>query len=172
MKQKTYKPNGHYLTRQLFQEEAWKSKNVGNGLVIEAPFSLYGKEGYIDFGEHYVESEDPTGYTTAKELLGDWHHWEFLMKRPWFREAKEYWDKEMKVRLESKAIAQIKEHALQGDSRALQASKFLHSVAQTVGQKKTSRGRPTAAEVEGNLKQETKELSEVLEDAARIKLVK
>lgn len=169
-----YKSNGHYLTRQLFQEQAWKNNNpkvvVDNSIV--APFCLYGpKEGYIDFGKHYVESEDPTGYTTAKELLGDWHHWEFLMKRPWFREAKEYWDRELKVRLESKAVDQIKEHALGGDAKALTASKYIHQLAQAVGQKK-QRGRPSKEEIEGNLKQETKDLSEILSDAERIKLVK
>jgi hypothetical protein len=158
-------------TKQLFYEK-WIELPI-EMRVVAPPFTLNNpKEGYVCFRTKYVNDGDPTGYTTAMGTLGDFTYWEFLMAVPWFREAKENWDRELDAKLKSEGMKKIRELAKGEDPKALQAARFLATQEYKKGSGASlKRGRPTKEEIEGNLKAETRAAKDIEDDAARIKLV-
>lgn len=168
------KPSSPLRTKSLFYE-GWitteHDKRVGDPI-----FSLHvDRPGLINFRKEYIADEDETGYKTAVRLLEGFHHFEYFMKTcKWFREAKEEWDRELKAKLRARALDVVK--ALAEDKEAkhserLAAAKTLLSETKDVSDK-TKRGRPTKAEVEGELKREASVSKEMQEDLERIRLVK
>lgn len=161
-------------TRQLFYEQ-WSNLPIENRVVGPAFTLFQDREGLINFGKEYINDNDPTGYTTATRLLGEYAYWKFLMKVQWFREAKEIWDEELDAKLTSEGLAKIRQIALSEDKGALVAAKYLaNQDYKNANNKKSahSRGRPSKEEVAGHLAQEAREAKETLEDAERIKLVR
>lgn len=158
------------FTKQLFWEQ-WITLPT-DLRTLEPPFTLYtNKPGLLNFGQEYINDGDPTGYVTSKRLLGEYSYWTYLMKRSWFRAAKEDWDVELKAKLHSEGLSKIRELALGDDAKALQAAKYLSDEFK----EKTStkgRGRPSKEEVSGALAQEVEDRKEIEEAAARIKLIK
>lgn len=114
-----------YYTKQLFYEE-WNGIQI-DSRTIHPVFTLYkDKPGYINFGRHYINSGDPTGYTTSKELLGDYAVWQSLLGCHWFNAAKEVWDRELDAKLQSEGFQAIRKLALSDkEAVALAASKYL-----------------------------------------------
>jgi len=103
-------------------------------------------------------------------IFGEFGYWQYLCSVKWFLEAKEDWDKELDAKLKSEGLAKIRQLAEGDDPKALNAARYLANLEY----KKTGtpkRGRPTKEEIEGNLKQELRNRTEVDEDADRIKLV-
>lgn len=139
--------------------------------VIEPVFSLYfDREGLVNFGKEYIKDADPSGYTTAIRLLGDYGHWNHLLKAKWFRDAVETWNEELDAKLYSEGMAKIRELAKSDEKSALAAARFLA----TQGYKDktaTKRGRPSKIEVQGALKQAREEAEGLEEDGKRIGLV-
>ena len=160
--------SGQKYTKQLFYEQ-WINMPIENR-VVEPPFTLNNpKEGYICFREEYVKDSDPTGYTTAMRLLGDYTYWQYLMKVRWFVEAKKGWDEELDAKIESQALAKIQEIANSDSKSAMSAARFLAQLEYRKNGPK--RGRPSNDEVEGLLKEEAKHRASVEDDAARIGLI-
>lgn len=140
--------------------------------TIEPAFSLHIKrEGLICFREEYVRDADMSGYTTTIRLLGDYGYWKHLMKAAWFRDAVRDWNEELEAKLYAEGVAKIRALANSDDKGALTAAKYLADRNFKLDKKSPTRGRPSNEEVEGELKAQTKELSDVEQDAARIKLV-
>lgn len=139
---------------------------------VEPPFTLNNpKEGYICFREEYVKDSDPTGYTTAKRIFGDYSYWEFLCGISWFKEAKQKWDVELDAKLQSEGMKKIRELAGGEDAKALAAARFLALLEHKKGKISVKRGRPSKEEIEGNLKAETQNRKEIDADAERIRLI-
>ena len=88
-----------------------------------------------------------------------------LEKCSWFREAHDKWQKELRMREKSQAIKKIKEIAESDSSQALAASKYL---ATADYDKKDSRGRPSKAEIKGELKRSVRLIEEDAADGERI----
>lgn len=162
---KPYKSDqGQWLTRALFFDlmqdvrlEDW---------VYQPVFTLYeDRKGYINARKTFVELGDPTGYQWAMKYLGDWNHWLKLMKAPWFVAAYETWISELNTKLKSEAIGTIREIAAVEGKSQLPAARFLAEL-----EKSSQRGRPSKAEVDANLKRQTKVLEQEDEDLARIGL--
>lgn len=157
-----------YLTRSLFAD-------VMEAFVIpgseEAPFWL--ERNYLGdnrpvMREHFLLSMDPTGYKTAIEFLGCYEHWEVLVSRcSWFRNPLERWTREVKARQKASAIEKIMEIALGESSQSLAAAKY---IATADYDKLDGRGRPTSAELKGELKRQVKIAEEEADDMARIGL--
>lgn len=142
--------------------------------TVEPPFTLsLRKDGYICLREEYILDSDPTGYKTAMRIFGEFAYWEYLNSIKWFKEIKETWDRELEAKLKSEGIEKIRTIAKGDDPKALQAARFLATLEYKKGSSSLSpkRGRPSSEEVEGRLKQETREREAVDEDAERIKLV-
>lgn len=164
--------NNQRYSRQLFYEQ-WVQLPI-ELRSVEPPFTLFdrNKEGYKCFGQMYVEDEDPTGYTTATRIFGDYSYWTYLMRSGWFREAVDIWNTELDARLKSKGIKKIKQIAESEDKGALQAAKYLADHGYKNAKTVSTRGRPSKEEVAGRLAEEAREAKETLADAERIKLVK
>lgn len=64
-----------------------------------------------DWRKVYVETEDPTGYTAAAKLMGNWEHWLLLAANPVFAAHLAEWNKEVEIRLRSKAVKQMIKHS-------------------------------------------------------------
>jgi hypothetical protein len=169
--EKFQSPSGKFYTRQLFWEESIELSSEVR--VIDPVFTLYkDKPGLINFGKAYVESEDPTGYKVAEELLGGYRLWTVLMQSKWFQAAKKLWDEELDARLASKGFEKIKDLAKNGlPAQQLAAAKYLANGEHRKDHKAT-KGRPTKAQIEEKAKEEADLQSRYVEDYKRIRLVK
>jgi hypothetical protein len=155
-------------SRVLFWEE-WVQLPLDRK-VIDPPFTLYDdKPNCVNGRKTFVELGDPTGYKWAIKYLGDYEHWKFLMRCTWFREAYDVWVNELKMKLRSEAMDVIRRTAEEGQpAQALVAAKYLASFEW----EKASRGRPSKAELTGELKRAAQALEEEEADWQRIKVVK
>lgn len=161
--------NNQRYSKQLFLE-TWRELPL-ESRTVEPAFTLYyPREGLICLREEYVADGDPSGYKTAMRLFGEYSYWKYLSKISWFKEALKAYDEELEAKLYSEGLDKIRELAKGEDAKALKAAEYLANgrYKQESGAK---RGRPSKDEVEGRLKQETRERDEVNEDAARIRLV-
>lgn len=160
--------DGKFYTIQLFYEK-WR-EYAQQFRIITPPFTLDDeREGYISMARHYVESRDPTGYTTAMELLGSYKHWEILNKCSWFTPYRQLWDRELDANLKSEAMAKMREIAETGEGATkLTAAKYLANLEYKKKPAEKGVGRPTREAVDGALKREVADTKAVEEDMKRI----
>lgn len=158
--------NNIWYTEALFYNRAIE-KPKGRW-PIEPLFDLYDdRPGLVNCRTTFVALKDPTGRKWALTYLGDWTHWLRLMRCPWFREAYESWIVELNLQLKSEAINKIMElMSSENPSQALAAAKFIA----TKGYDQTPRGRPSKAEVDGEVKRAAEALAVEDEDMQRIGL--
>lgn len=158
--------NGLWYTEALFWDTA--SNKPKDRWPIEPVFSLNDERpGLINCRTTFVALKDPTGRKWALTYLGDWNHWLRLWKCRWFRDAYDGWIAELNLQLKSEAISKAIEimHGENG-AQALAAAKFIA----TQEYDRTPRGRPSKAEVEGELKKAAEALTVEDEDLKRIGL--
>jgi hypothetical protein len=131
----------------------------------------YPKEGFVCLGREYIADADPSGYTTATRIFGDYGYWKHLLKAGWFREAVRTWDEELEAKLYAEGLAKIRELANSEDKGALTAAKYLaNREFKSENRAGPKRGRPSNEEIEGKLSQAAEELSDLNSDATRIGL--
>lgn len=165
--------NNQRYCKQLFYD-MWI--RLGNENRMFSPlYTLHDeKEGYICFGKEYIKDMDPTGYKTSQRLLEDFNHFNLLMRSPWFREAKEIWDNEIKAKLQAEGLQAIREISRSTEedgvkaAQRLSAAKMLLDYGKAPKAPRRTAGRPTTEEVQGELKKEAKLTKEHEDDAARI----
>jgi hypothetical protein len=121
------------------------------------------KPGYICFRTSFVELEDPTGYDWAMKYLGDYAHWEDLLKSSWFRDALQTAQEELSQRLKAQALRRVREIAGSDSASSLVASKYL---AERGWEKRA--GRPSKEQVDKELKKNLEVLDAEADDLARI----
>lgn len=107
----------------------------------------------------FMETNDPTGYTLAQEHLGGWPHLKRLRQGQWFEEFYKEWVEELEQKLFSEGVKKMRSLGLKGNSTA---AKWLADKGwkEVEGPK---RGRPSKAEVKGELRKQValeKELEE------------
>lgn len=163
-------PQGKWYTAALFYERQIRMPLYDR--PIYPIFTLYDdKPDLISARKTFVALGDPTGYDWSVRYLGDWNHWQELMEAPWFREAVEVWRKELAAKQRAEAIKTITKIAKNPeDKQALAAAKYV--AEQAWDKQANTRGRPTKAEVRGELKKAIEQASIEDEDMARIGLVK
>lgn len=164
MLQKPYKSNqGAWYTGALFHEEAQGTTADFEplfSLTVERPNRICARKTFVSLG-------DPTGYKWAMMYLGDYEHWKVLLKCRWFRAAYEEWLNELKVKIRSEALDTIRLIASEGlPAQSLVAAKYLASFEW----EKASRGRPSKAELQGELKRAAEVLKVEDDDMERIGL--
>ena len=123
------------------------------------------------FKDVYLQLKDPTGVKAAQLYLDGYSHFNFIMERsPWFKEAVERWNKEIEAMLKADALARVRELAegAVGEAVALAANKYLAN-ADYNKDTKSKRGRPTAKEVEGELKRQARTVTQLDADFQRMK---
>lgn len=112
-----YKPllidsTGRRLTAGLFEELADPASS------IKPVFKL------SDWRRIYVDICDPTDYKAALALIGDWEHWQWLLKQcRMFAEYVESWRAEVDVKLASEGLTQLRKQAK--DVKGTAAAKWL-----------------------------------------------
>lgn len=166
---KPYKAStGNWYTLALFDETCLHQSHPMRN--VDPVFSLYSdKPGLINCLKTFVALRDPTGYKWAMEYLGDWKHWERLMQLAWFQEAVATWQHQLQLMLQAEAIQRIQQIAESDSSQSLAANKYIAEEGWKPKTKST-RGRPSKAEVSAEMKRLTKEAQEVEADAERIGL--
>jgi hypothetical protein len=152
---------GRYRTKSLFIEHQLAK--------YPAPFTLadLDKGDAVSMKRKYMEIGDPTEYTQAIALLGDWAHWKHLAAAPWFKvRYLNGWRRELAVKIESDCFREMKRAAK--DKENLQAVKW---IAERYAPSKTAkRGRPSKAEKEAAIQQSVEEDQLLKEEAERLKL--
>lgn len=158
--------NGIWLTEAIFWER-WSEKPIADR-ARDPVFSLYDdRPGLVNARTTFVSLRDPTGRKWALTYLGDWNHWLRLMRCSWFREAVDTWLVELNAQLKSEAMTKIIEiMGSENGAQALQAAKYLAGEEYN----KSSRGRPSKAELEGEVKRAAKTIETEDEDLKRIGL--
>jgi len=140
------------------------------------PFSLYEeKPGYICGLKTFVAMNDPTGYQWAIKYLGSYQHLEKLLTSKWFQEAFAIWVRDLHAKMRGEALANIADVAANAESptQRLQAAKYLAERPYEVVDNKRSgakRGRPSASELKGHLKELANISEQTQEEFARIGL--
>lgn len=152
---------GRFRTLSLFKE------TCRNGSAYTPEFTLKDHDpgGLPSIKRAFVTSEDPTGYTTAMDLLGSWEHWNKLFSTKKFKEELDKWKEEQDVRIRSKAIKALKETALSEGSKGTSAARYLADGGY-LG--KSTRGRPSKEEVTRERKIQAGIVNELAEDEERI----
>ncbi len=162
-------PNNAWYTAALFWDMV--ITRTLEQRMIQPVFTLHeDKEGYVNCRKTFVELGDPTGYKWAMKYLGDWAHWKELVKAKWFAKALEEWREELRIKIQSEALDVIRAVSITDDKQALVAAKYLAEYGWVKAG--TGRGRPSKAEVQGELKKAVEAISVEDEDAKRIGLVK
>jgi len=88
----------------------------------------------------FLDCRDPSEYSVAMTLLGDWEHWQEVRNHPIIKPHVDKWQAELAVKLQSEAIAQIKQHAKLPGGTA--AAKWLAEKGYVDGGVKKPVGRP------------------------------
>lgn len=114
--------------------------------------------------EVFLDCRDPSEYSVAMALLGDWDHWLEVRNHPIIKPHVDKWHSELEVKLRSEAIQQMKVHAKQPGGTA--AAKWLADKGYAHEGAKKGVGRPKKDEVIP-----TPNLARIEGDIARLGLV-
>ena len=160
---------GAWHTVSLFHETRSRTAESSREAMPQPVFSLYDDiPGLINAQATFVEMRDPTGFKWAQKYLGDWRHWVRLTDLPWFQKALTAWQTALQMELKAEAIQKIIEVAGGESSQALAAAKYIAEEGWAI--KESKRGRPSASEVKGKLKEAMQIASIHDDDAERIGL--
>lgn len=147
-----FAPTGKRMTIGLFKETAPNP--------AEAPCSL------AEWNKLYVEIGDPTGYTQAMHLLGDWEHWNVLKNSNVTAPYIKQWEHELEVKIRSEAIKHM--IAASKNERGQASAKWLAEAGFKIeGEKRDKRTKDRKTEEEA-IKSEVS--SKVKEDMERLGL--
>jgi hypothetical protein len=94
--------------------------------------------------EVFLDCRDPSEYSPAQALLGDWEHWLEVRNHPLVKPHVDKWQAELEVKLRSEAIGQMKVHAKQPGGTA--AAKWLADKGYAEEAAKKPVGRPKKEE--------------------------
>lgn len=94
----------------------------------------------------FLDCRDPSEYSPAMALLGDWEHWQEVRNHALIKPHVDKWQDELEVKLRSEAIQQMKMHAKQPGGTA--AAKWLADKGYAQEGTKKTVGRPKKEVVE------------------------
>jgi len=97
-----------------------------------------------EWKEVFLDLRDPSEYSAAMALLGDWEHWLEVRNHPMIKQHVDKWQAELEVKLRSEAIQQMKVHAKQPGGTA--AAKWLADKGYAQEGAKKPVGRPKKEE--------------------------
>lgn len=162
--------NNNWLTKSLFLEYKYIPTVTDNTMYC---LSDNDRDSYPSLRRLYLECEDPTEYTFAKQHLGGWTHWKYLCDEAFFQPIVESWREELSVLLKSRALAAIKSEAMTNDSKkAYDAHKYLLEEGWIKDTRRAKAGRRSkeiiSAEADKILSKTNNETITVLDDYKRI----
>lgn len=131
--------SGKFLLRGLFYERVGADKT---GVLYT--LKDVDHEGFPSLKRLYLEIGDLTEYRFIKECMFSAEHWDALCKCIWFEPEIEMWRRELFLRIQSEALAQIISESKKDGATKLQASKYLLERGWEPKNTATSkRGRPS-----------------------------
>lgn len=131
---------GRWFTKSLFYEPSGYQINDALFTMGDEDKTVKGKK-LISLRKRFVDSDDITGYTIAKNFLGGWQHWQAICNSTIGPEI-EKWKEELEVKLRAMGLKKAIESASSGN---FNAARFLTEVG---WEKRSGAGRPSKAEVE------------------------
>lgn len=126
----------------------------------------YDYDGHLSFKRKYLEIADPTEYQVGIQLLGSYKHWLRLLEAPWFKNHRDEWKEEVRVKIESENIERLQEWAKKKNSTGYGAVKTL---IERYG-KVLVRGRPSRTEIDQKLHEALSDKKLVDLDAERLQI--
>ena len=143
-----------WLTRGLFYELSdYTVTDFTQFTIGEKDITKKGKK-LLSLKKRFLEVGDPTEYEFAIQHLGGWSHWKAILNSPPILKHVEEWREELEIKIRSKAIYRMVDHAKEG---SYQADKFLADR----GWDTRKAGAPSKAEKAGHKKTD-KRLAEVI----------
>lgn len=119
-KEKTRNSSGKLITYSLFADYGINEYNFFT-------LSREDKEGLVSFPKLYLQYciEDPTEYTFAMEVFGNWSYWETLLQGSEVRKEVEILRKERDMAIKSKAVTSLIKEVEENGKSAFSAAKLL-----------------------------------------------
>jgi hypothetical protein len=152
---------GTFLLKGLFHEENTTDKT-------QVLYTLKDEDhlGYPSLHRLYMETADPTEYRFALEHLGGLQHWEALQNCSWFKPYIQRWRRELSLKIQSEALAEIIKTGSKPGKDQLSANKFI--LLGSWNQTKATKGRPSKEDIKRAAFELAEETSKTSEDYARI----
>lgn len=147
---------GRYIVQGLFLEDKYNTNLAV--YTFDGEDKTYKGRVYPSLKRLFIELGDPKEYTFANTYLYDWDHWQRLCNNSIISRHIEKWRYELELSLISEGVATMIDLAI--NEKSYQAAKFLADR----GWDKSGRGRPSNAEVEGEIKRQAQINSEFDED--------
>lgn len=154
-------------TSSLFVEFPVRGKSNGPLMTLrDVPYTMQDGTVLPSLREIYMQFSDPTEYSVAMHVLGDWNHWQRLTRNKNIMEYIQLWRDELEVKLRSEAIRGVVEVANGTSQSKLGAAKYIAEG----GWKEKKAGRPTKGQINKQAKIEARIKNEVDEDLERLGL--
>jgi hypothetical protein len=112
--------SGSRLLRGLFFEETGADKTGVAYTLKERDH-----EGYASLKRLYMEIGDLTEYRFATQCLDGLEHWDMLCNCNWFKPYVEKWRRELSLKIQSTALANILEETLRDSPAKFSANKYV-----------------------------------------------
>lgn len=158
--------NNKWLTEALFYDRM--STIYKDRWTYQPIFTFFDRrDGYRCACDDFMELRDPTGYKWAMRYLGDYNHFEALMSTSWFPAVFREWGRRLGIMLQAEALQKIQEVSMGEGPQAMAAAKY---IAERGWEPKATKGRPSKAAVEEQVKHDAKLQKEQDDDAERIGL--
>jgi hypothetical protein len=158
---KKYNGSGKLITTSLFEELTNRPEFVC--------LSLSRKEKkYPSFPQLYLKycKDDPTEYTFAMEVFGDWHWWDMIRRDRRISGLVEELKTEIEVYLRAKGFKTVLQEAKSGGRSSFTAAKFLVDKGWEPVSKRSKKEKDREEEVLDKVSQE------IAEDAERLGFLK
>lgn len=135
---------GRYIVQGLFLEDRYNPDLAVYTLAGED--KDYKGQVFPSLKRLFIEHGDPEEYSFAQKYLYDWKHWKRLCANAIVSKHIDEWREELYLSLRSEGIATLIDLAINANS--YQSAKWLADE----GWIKRAKGRPSDAEVQGELK--------------------
>lgn len=119
---------------------------------------------YLSLKRLFLEHDDPTEYTFAKEVLGGWAHWKVLQKQKDVANLLKDWREEKEIALRSDAIVKMIDMASE-EGASFQTVKWVTDAGWAP---KQTKGRPTKEQINKEAKRKAEGNVALMKDYARL----
>lgn len=147
---------GRYIVQGLFLEDKYNTDLAI--YTFDGEDKTYKGVVYPSLKRLYLDVGDPKEYLFATTYLYDWDHWQRLCNNAIISRHIEKWRNELEISLISEGVSTMIDLAV--NEKSYQAAKFLADR----GWDKSARGRPSNAEIEGEIKRQAQINSEFDDD--------
>lgn len=164
-----------------FAGKVTRFTNANGKLLVKSLFVEYSKEKGIytlddsDRGDIpslyrlYMEERDVIEFEFARKYFSDYDHWIQLTQAAFFRDRISKWRRELSLKIQSEALAQILAESRKGTKNSFQINRWLTERGWDQSDKRSNRaGRPSKEQVRTEAHRIAQDEARVNEDFERI----